>query len=59
MGYSGVIAVVIIALLIVSLFFIVREVEQKNWKKAVLYSISALVVLTIIRFILVYMVSKM
>ena len=59
MGYSGIIAAVIIALLVVSLFFIVREVEQKNWKKAVIYSIVTLVVLTIIRFVLMYMISLM
>lgn len=59
MGYSGIIAAVIIALLVVSLFFIVREVEQKNWKKAVIYSVVTLVVLTIIRFVLMYMISLM
>ena len=59
MGYSGIIAAIIIALLVVSLFFIVREVEQKHWKRAVIYSVVAFVVLTAIRFILMYMISLM
>ncbi len=59
MGYSGLIAAVIILLLVVALFFIVREVEQKNWKKAVLYAVVSLLLMTVIRFALNYLISRM
>ena len=59
MGYSGLIAAVIIMLLVVALFFIVREVEQKNWKKAVLYAVVSLLLMTVIRFALNYLISRM
>ena len=33
MGFTGVVTVIIFAVLVFALFFIVKEIEQKNWRR--------------------------
>lgn len=54
MGFTGVVTVIIFAVLVFALFFIVKEIEQKNWRRATIYSLFLVALIVVMHFVLKY-----
>ena len=54
MGFTGVVTVIIFAVLVFALFFIVKENEQKNWRRATIYSLLLVALIVVMHFVLKY-----
>ncbi len=59
MGTTFILVAIELLILIVGLFYVVQNIEQKNWKKAVMVVILLLVIMTIIYFGLIPFVTNL